>query len=91
MFVNDTYRFEEGEMGMIQVKISNPIAMTLEVLINGGEGNYVFMSTQACACLCVLVSVSVYMLYCICTYMHVSIVVHMLHLIFCFQSYIPST
>ena len=50
MFVNDTYRFEEGEMGMIQVKISNPIAMNLEVLINGGEGKYVFMSAHACVC-----------------------------------------
>ena len=64
MFVNDTYRFQEGEMGMIQVKISNHIAMNLEVLINGGEGNYVFMSTQACVCVCVCVSVSVYAVLC---------------------------
>ena len=70
MFVNDTYRFEEGEMGIIQVKISNPIAMNLEVLINGGECNYVFMSTQAfaharvCVCVCVCVCCTVYVHIC---------------------------
>ena len=54
MFVNDTYRFEEGEMGMIQVKISNPIAMNLEVLINGGEGNLcIHECTGICVCVCV--------------------------------------
>ena len=51
MFVNDTYRFKEGEMGMIQVKISNPIAMNLEVLINGGEG--IHEHTGMCVCVCV--------------------------------------
>ena len=51
MFVNDTYCFEEGEMGMIQVKISNHIAMNLEVLINGGEGNLcIHECTGMCVC-----------------------------------------
>ena len=60
VFVNDTYQFEEGETGMIQVKISNHIAMNLEVLINGGEGNLCIHEwTGMCVCVCVCVRVCV--------------------------------
>ena len=45
---------------MIQVKISNHIAMNLEVLINGGEGNLCIHEwTGMCVCVCVCVRVCV--------------------------------